>query len=80
MLLITINILIIARRSLLIMEENCRYDYQHSISKNSIEYTPIINDGSLSSEEFSRDRRISLTFRTMLYTEAFDNNNDENKD
>jgi hypothetical protein len=62
------------------MEENCRYDYQHSISKNSIEYTPIINDGSLSSEEFSRDRRISLTFRTMLYTEAFDNNNDENKD
>ncbi|KXN68134.1 hypothetical protein CONCODRAFT_72468 [Conidiobolus coronatus NRRL 28638] len=63
------------RRSLLIMKENCRYDYQHSISKNSIEYLPIINDGSLSSEEFTRDRRISLTFRTMLDTESFDNSN-----
>ncbi|KAF9204347.1 hypothetical protein BGZ49_005399 [Haplosporangium sp. Z 27] len=48
----------LTRRSLVVMNESCRYDYKHSISKDPIEYV----DG----QEIIRARRVSITYRDML--------------
>ena len=45
-------------RSLLVMTRSSRFDYKHSISKDAIEY--------YNGEEIIRDRRVSLTFRTIM--------------
>ncbi|KAK3822549.1 MAG: hypothetical protein J3R72DRAFT_458980 [Linnemannia gamsii] len=46
------------RRSLVVMNESCRYDYKHSISKDLVELV----DGI----EIIRARRVSITYRDML--------------
>ncbi|KAG0360341.1 hypothetical protein BGZ54_009603 [Gamsiella multidivaricata] len=46
------------RRSLVVMNGSCRYDYKHSISKDLVEYV----DGL----EIVRTRRVSITYRDML--------------
>ena len=53
-------------RSLLIMTKSSRFDYKHSISKDAIEY--------YNGEEIIRDRRVSLTFRTIV---KFNENGEE---
>lgn len=47
---------ILARRSMLVMSEDCRYKYKHSISKDLVETLP-------NGETIERDRRVSFTFR-----------------
>jgi len=49
------------RRSLVVMNESCRYDYKHSISKDLVETV----DGN----EIIRARRVSITYRNMLVEE-----------
>ncbi|OAQ35985.1 hypothetical protein K457DRAFT_86911 [Linnemannia elongata AG-77] len=48
-------------RSLVVMNESCRYDYKHSISKDLVETV----DGI----EIIRARRVSITYRDMLVEE-----------
>ena len=45
-------------KSLILMQDVARYDYKHSISKDLVEY--------LDGEEIVRERRISITFRSIL--------------
>ncbi|CAG8447430.1 10618_t:CDS:2 [Rhizophagus irregularis] len=56
---------ILKPRSLLVMTKSSRFDYKHSISKDAIEY--------YNGEEIKRDRRVSLTFRTIV---NFNENNE----
>jgi alkylated DNA repair dioxygenase AlkB len=51
--------IVLPRLSMLIMTDECRYDYKHEISKNTID-TGIHNGQIL---EIVRGRRVSLTFR-----------------
>ncbi|KAF9092539.1 hypothetical protein BGX29_010416 [Mortierella sp. GBA35] len=46
------------RRSLVVMNESCRYDYKHSIAKDLVE--------SVDGIEIIRARRVSITYRDML--------------
>ncbi|KAG0287504.1 hypothetical protein BGZ96_008568 [Linnemannia gamsii] len=46
------------RRSLVVMNESCRYDYKHSISKDLIE--------TVNGIEIIRSRRVSITYRDMI--------------
>ncbi|KAI8597374.1 hypothetical protein EDD21DRAFT_310901 [Dissophora ornata] len=50
------------RRSLVVMNESCRYDYKHSISKDLVEFV----DGL----EIVRARRVSITYRDMLLNDT----------
>ncbi|KAG0220474.1 hypothetical protein BGX31_010995, partial [Mortierella sp. GBA43] len=52
------------RRSLVVMNDSCRYDYRHGISKDLVEYV----DGV----EIVRARRVSITYRDMLVEEDND--------
>ncbi|CAG8671598.1 11615_t:CDS:2 [Dentiscutata erythropus] len=57
-----------APRSLLIMTKSSRYDYKHSISKDIIEWFDGGENGE--KQEIIRNRRVSLTFRTVRNPEA----------
>ncbi|CAB4406198.1 unnamed protein product [Rhizophagus irregularis] len=59
------SIILLKPRSLLVMTKSSRFDYKHSISKDAIEY--------YNGEEIKRDRRVSLTFRTIV---NFNENNE----
>ncbi|KAG0254805.1 hypothetical protein BG011_005511 [Mortierella polycephala] len=48
---------LLSRRSLVVMNGSCRYDYKHSISKDLVEY--------LDGQEIVRSRRVSITYRDM---------------
>ncbi|CAG8492297.1 6958_t:CDS:2 [Funneliformis caledonium] len=50
--------IVLLSKSLLIMTKSSRFDYKHSISKDAIEY--------YNGDEIIRDRRVSLTFRTIM--------------
>ncbi|KAF9180357.1 hypothetical protein BGZ51_006244 [Haplosporangium sp. Z 767] len=51
---------LLTRRSLVVMNGSCRYDYKHSISKDLVEY--------LDGREVVRSRRVSITYRDMQRT------------
>ncbi|KAL1932077.1 hypothetical protein VTP01DRAFT_9133 [Rhizomucor pusillus] len=51
------------RRSMLVMSEDCRYKYKHSISKDLVETLP-------NGETIERDRRVSFTFREIIAWEV----------
>ena len=54
-----IKIANIARRSMLVMTNEARYNYKHSISKELVETLP---DGT----SIERSRRVSFTFRQII--------------
>ncbi|KAG9298744.1 hypothetical protein G9A89_012812 [Geosiphon pyriformis] len=62
---------ILRPRSLLMMTESCRFDYKHSISKDLVEF--------YGEEKIVRDRRVSLTFRTVISSNQDDINEVENE-
>jgi alkylated DNA repair dioxygenase AlkB len=52
--------ILLPRQSLLILQNDIRYNYKHSISKNLVD--------KYNGVEIERSRRVSLTFRTIIST------------